>query len=189
VHFAYKYNLNPIGTMAHEWVQAISALESLNHANRFMLKAWTDVYNGKLGIALTDTYGTDAFFKDFDLKYAALFLGVRHDSGDPIVFANKVIAHYKKLNIDPKTKIIVFSDGLTADKAVEIQQHCDKIGIPCSFGIGTSFTNDFDNSPALNMVIKLWTLNDSPIVKLSDVPSKANGMEQAIEMMRFMYGV
>lgn len=188
VHLAYKYGLKPIGTMAHEWVQGVSAMESLNHANRFMLKAWTDVYDGKLGIALTDTYGTDSFFRDFSLKYAALFAGVRHDSGDPFIFADKVVAHYKKLGLDPRTKVIVFSDGLTADKAVEIQEHCNVIGIPCSFGIGTSFTNDFDNSPALNMVIKLFYLDGHPIVKLSDVPSKANGEPKAVEMMRFMYG-
>ena len=188
VHLAFKYNVKPIGTMAHEWVQAISALESLNQANRFMMKKWAEVYNGSLGIALTDTYGLDAFLEAFDSVYAKLYDGVRHDSGDPFEFTDKIVAHYKSLGIDYRSKVIVFSDGLNADLAVEIKAYCDKIGIKCSFGIGTSFTNDFDD-PALNMVIKLWRVNGFPVVKLSDNPGKANGEPEAVAAVRYLYGV
>src|SRR5690606_26480304 len=119
---------------------------------------------------------------------ASIYSGVRHDSGDPFEFANKVVQHYKLLGIDHTSKTIVFSDGLTADLAAEIQAHCDKLGIKCSFGIGTSFTNDFD-TPALNMVIKLWFVNGNPVVKISDNPGKANGDPKMIEIMRHIHGV
>lgn len=188
VHLAFKYNLRPIGTMAHEWVQGISALESLNHANRVMLKRWADIYDSDLGIALTDTFGTDAFFNDFGLRFSKLFDGVRHDSGDPFVFTDKVIKHYQKFRINPQHKTIVFSDGLDADKAINIKQYCDSVGIDCSFGIGTNFTNDFQ-TPALNMVIKLWSINDVPVVKLSDVPTKANGDSEAVKVVKWLYRV
>ena len=188
VHLAFKYGLRPIGTMAHEWVQGISALESLNHANRVMLKRWEQVYDSDLGIALTDTFGTSAFFKDFNMRYAKLFDGVRHDSGDPFVFAERADEHYKKLRINPSHKSIVFSDGLTADLATKIKKHCDELGIACSFGIGTSFTNDFE-TPALNMVIKIWELNSFPVVKLSDNPGKANGDPKAVEAVKHIYQI
>jgi nicotinate phosphoribosyltransferase len=188
VHLAFKYDVRPIGTMAHEWVQGISALESVNQANRFMLKKWVEVYNGSLGIALTDTYGLDSFLEAFDAIYAKLYDGVRHDSGDPFKFADRIVAHYKLLGISHKSKVIVFSDGLTAQLAKEIQEYCDKLEIQCSFGIGTSFTNDFDD-PALNMVIKLWRVNGFPVVKLSDNPAKANGEPAAVAAVRYLYGV
>ena len=187
VHLAFKHDLNPIGTMAHEWVQAISALESLNHANRVMLEKWCDVYGSDLGIALTDTFGTEAFFRDFDMRYAKLFDGVRHDSGDPFEFADKMVAHYKKLRINPGHKTIVFSDGLNAEMAVKIKKHCVELGINCSFGIGTAFTNDFA-TPALNIVVKLWSINDFNIAKLSDIAGKENGDPAAIQLYKMVYG-
>ena len=185
VHLAFKHGVNPIGTMAHEWVQAISGLESLNHANRVMLEKWCDLYDS--GIALTDTFGTSAFFKDFNIHFAKLFDGVRHDSADPFKFADKVVAHYKKLQVNPEHKTIVFSDGLSAELAVKIKSHCDAIGINCSFGIGTAFTNDFQTS-ALNIVIKLWSINGFDIAKLSDVSGKESGSDDAIKLCKMIYG-
>lgn len=167
VYLAMKYGVKPLGTMAHEWIMAISALESLRHANRYALRKWNEVYEGRLGIALPDTFGTDAFFGDFDNQLGRLFDGVRHDSGPPIPFADKVVAHYKKLGIDPMTKTIVFSDGLDPETAVQINDHC-KGKIRCSFGIGTNFTNDFEGSKALNMVIKMAECDGIPVVKLGD---------------------
>lgn len=188
VHLAFKYGLKPIGTMAHEWVQAMSALESLNHANRAMLQQWIKAYGASLGIALTDTFGTDAFFRDFEMPFAKMFDGVRHDSGDPFKFADKTVAHYKNLGIKPSHKTIVFSDGLNPDLAVKIQKHCNKLEINSSFGIGTNFTNDFE-TPALNMVIKLWEINEIPVVKISDTPSKANGDPKMIEAVKYIYQI
>ncbi len=187
VHLAFKYGVRPIGTMAHEWIQAISALESMNHPNRFMLENWVKVYGSSLGIALSDTYGTKSFFKDFNKRLASIYDGVRHDSGDPFKFAEAVVQHYKSIGVDHGVKCIVFSDGLTADLAAEIQVHCDNLGIKCSFGIGTSFTNDFD-TPALNMVIKLYFVDSVPVVKLSDNPGKANGDPEMVNIMKAIHG-
>ncbi len=187
VHFAQKYNVKPIGTMAHEWIQGISVLESLNHANRYMMSKWYEVYHGCLGIALTDTFGTQAFLEDFDMFYAKIFDGVRQDSGDPFQFAYNIHSHYKKLGIDPQSKTIVFSDSLDVFRAVRLQNFCDNIGIKCSFGIGTNFTNDFSDS-ALNMVMKLWSINDIPVVKLSDDKGKHNGDSDMINIVKSIYG-
>lgn len=189
VHLAMKYGMKPIGTMAHEWISAVAILDAMNHPNRAMMARWNKVYKGDLGIALTDTFGSDSFFRDFDLHWAKLYDGVRHDSGDPLEFADKVIAHYKKLNIDPMSKVIIFSDGLNAEKAAEIRAYCAG-KIKCSFGIGTNLTNDFKDqgSKALNIVIKLWSINGRPAVKLSDVPTKAIGDRDAVRVMRWIHG-
>lgn len=186
VHLAHKHGIKAIGTMAHEWVQGISALESMNHPNRFMMKKWTEVYGCSLGIALTDTYGSNSFFKDFNKTLSSIFDGVRHDSGSPFDFIEKVVNHYKEIGVDHRTKSIVFSDGLNADIAAEIQKECDKAQIKCSFGIGTSFTNDFDSKP-LNMVIKLWSVNGAKVVKLSDISGKENGDPKAVEFMKYLH--
>lgn len=193
VYLAMKYNVKPIGTMAHEWIMGVSALESLRYANRFALHNWNKVYNGNLGIALTDTFGTEAFFEDFDGILARLFDGVRHDSGDWFEFTNKVVDHYKKIGVNHKSKTIVFSDGLNPQVAIEIQKHCDELGILCSFGIGTNFTNDYDNSPALNIVIKLRSVRKNAssrevqVVKISDVPTKATGEENALRVAKWIF--
>lgn len=186
VYLAQKYNARAIGTMAHEWIMAHSVLQGLRNANRFALDAWTKVYRGSLGIALTDTYGTDAFLKDFDVYLAKLFDGVRHDSGDPFNFIDKVVQHYGTLGIDPATKTIVFSDSLNAELACRIAAAC-KGKIRCSFGIGTNFTNDFQGSPALNMVIKMQSINNAQVVKLSDDPSKATGDSDAIRVAKWTF--
>ncbi len=199
VHFAMKYGIKPVGTMAHEWFMAISVLESLRQCNYYALQDWVRVYNADLGIALTDTFGTDAFFKNFNMRLAKLYDGVRHDSGDPVEFGEKVIAHYKKLGIDPLSKTIIFSDGLDVNKALKIQRYFDgestdgkgKIysskKIKVAFGIGTHLTNDFDNSPALNMVIKLWSCNGVPVVKLSDTPGKVMGDKDAVRVAQWTF--
>ncbi|NCD43317.1 MAG: nicotinate phosphoribosyltransferase, partial [Bacteroidia bacterium] len=153
VHFAMRYNLSPIGTHAHEWFMFHSAKYGFKMATKFSLEHWIDIYRGDLGIALSDTFTTELFFKCFDTKFAKLFDGVRHDSGDPIDFAIRTINHYKSLGIDPASKTIVFSDGLTPDRVEEIAGFCaGKIKI--SFGIGTNFTNDVGLEP-LNIVIKM----------------------------------
>lgn len=188
VALAMKYGTKAIGTFAHEWVMGISALESFNHANYFAMQNWSCVFNANLGTVLTDNYGLDSFLKSFNLRFAKTFDSVRHDSGDPFVFTDKIIAHYKKLNINPLHKTIVFSDGLDVDKCIELKKYCEG-KIDCSFGIGTHLTNDFKNSPALNMVIKLTEINGTPVVKLSDNPLKATGDPEAIKFMRWVYNV
>jgi len=186
VSLAMKHNTKPIGTLAHEWIMATSVLMGLRHANKFALDAWSEVFNGDLGIALTDTYGSKAFFEDFDGYLARLFDGVRHDSGDPFEFARKAITHYKSLGINPMSKTIVFSDGLTAKLAAEINERFKDV-IRCSFGIGTHFTNDFHNSKALNMVIKLWSCEGVPLVKLGDDEGKAIGDPDAVRVARWVF--
>ena len=181
LYLAKEFGIKPIGTMGHEWIQAISALESLRHANKFALDNWIKVYGGRLGIALTDTYTTDSFLKDFDMKRAKLYDGVRQDSFSPYVFTDKIVNHYEKLKIDPMSKTIIFSDSLDVTKAIEIKNYCEG-KIKCSFGIGTHFSNDFSNSPALNIIIKLWSINNIPVVKLSDSPGKENGEQDAIDV-------
>ncbi|MBL0700207.1 MAG: nicotinate phosphoribosyltransferase [Desulfosarcina sp.] len=187
VHFAMKYSLIPIGTHAHEWFMFHGAKYGYKMANRLAMEHWVDIYRGNLGIALSDTYTSKIFFKDFDIKFAKLFDGVRHDSGDPIEFANRIIAHYKKFNINPNSKTIIFSDGLNPDKVEEIADFCrNKINI--SFGIGTDFTNDVGVEP-LNIVIKMveakpecheWT----PTVKLSDTVEKYIGGRRPIQLCK-----
>lgn len=186
VYLAMKHGVKALGTMAHEWIMAHSALFSLKHANRYALNAWAQVYNGELGTALPDTFGTDAFLRDFDSSLARLFDSVRHDSGDPKVFAEKMIAHYKKLRIDWTAKPLGFTDGNSADSAIEIHKWYTAKGGKCWFGIGTSLSNDYgDESPALSIVIKLEYVEDPEdgsiiwVVKISDTPEKATGNEDA----------
>ncbi len=188
VYLAYAFATRPVGTMAHEWIMANSVLEGLRNANYYALQNWVRVYNADLGTALTDTYGLDAFLKNFNMRLAKLYDGVRHDSGDPYIFIDKVILHYKSLGIDPMTKSALFSDALTPETAVQINEYC-KGKIRCSFGIGTNFTNDFSycNSKALNMVIKLNTLNGIPVIKLSENVQKACGDKDAIRVAKWTF--
>ena len=171
VLLAKELNLTPIGTMAHEWVQAHQALGyRLVDSQKMAFENWAKEYRGDLGIALSDTVGVDAFLKDFDMFFAKLFDGTRQDSGNPYTYAKKMIAHYKSLNIDPKTKTIVFSDGLTVEDAIELW-HTFKDEINVSFGIGTHLTNDFGYKP-LSIVMKMVKCNDQPVAKISDSPGK-----------------
>jgi len=166
LYFAMKYKLKPIGTMAHELLMAAQVLFPLYSHQKDMLYIWAKEFQGDLGIALPDTLGLDYFLKDFSLDLAKLFDGIRHDSGDPIKFGNKIIEYYKQLNIDPLTKTIVFSDSLDIKKAIELQA-IFKDKIKTSFGIGTHLTNDVGVEP-LSIVIKLTECNGLPVAKISD---------------------
>lgn len=187
VHLAMTYNVKPIGTHAHEWFMFHAAEYGFKMANSLALEHWIDVYRGDLGVALSDTYTTDVFFQQFDKKFSKLFDGVRHDSGDPIEFAEKTIKHYKNLGINPMFKFIIFSDGLNLEKVEEITNACrGKIGI--SFGIGTNLTNDVGLKP-MNIVIKLIAvkgINNEwiPTVKLSDEKGKYTGDPKMIELAK-----
>ncbi len=172
VYLAKKYGIKAVGTQAHEFFMAQQGHHEINpaYSNRFALTAWNDYYKTKLGIALTDTIGTDVFLRDFDENFAALFSGVRHDSGDPIVWGEKMIMHYKKLGIDPMTKTLLFSDSLDFDRATKIKDHfVGKSRV--AFGIGTYITNDTGVEP-LNIVMKMVECNGTPVAKLSNTPSK-----------------
>jgi nicotinate phosphoribosyltransferase len=172
VYLAMKYHLKPIGTYAHEFVQMYQGIEDIPVAltNKVALKEWFDEYQGDNGIALTDTITTDCFLLDFDKLQATMYNGVRHDSGDPYAWGEKMIAHYEKLGIDPKTKTLLFSDSLTCDKAQAIYDHF-KCRTKVSFGIGTHFSNDTDVA-SLNIIIKLQYVNGRPVAKLSDCEGK-----------------
>ena len=187
VHLAHKYNVKPIGTHAHEWFMFHAARFGYKVANSMSLDRWVKVYYGDLGIALTDTYTSDIFFRQFDKKLSKLFDGVRHDSGDPIEFGNKVIAHYEKMGINPMHKTIIFSDGLNSEK-VEMITNSFKGKIGLSFGIGTNLTNDVGLRP-MNIVMKLTEISsyDIPwtgVVKLSDERNKHTGTERDIRLAK-----
>ena len=171
VLFARDLGLVPIGTMAHEYLQTFQTLDvRLRDFQRAALEAWVQEYRGDLGVALTDVVGMDAFLADFDLYFAKLFDGLRHDSGDPFVWGEKALAHYEKLRIDARTKRLVFSDGLDLDKTFALYRHfADRA--PCGFGIGTNLTNDMGLS-TLHIVMKLTSANRQPVAKLSDSPGK-----------------
>jgi nicotinate phosphoribosyltransferase len=172
VYLAHKYRLVPIGTMAHEYLQAYQAFGvRLRDFQKAALEDWVQEYRGDLGTALTDVVGMDAFLRDFDLYFAKLFDGLRHDSGDPVEWGEKALAHYARLRIDARTKRLVFSDALTVPKALALYRHfADRTML--GFGIGTKLTNDTPNQ-ALNIVMKLTHCNGQPVAKLSDTPGKS----------------
>ena len=172
VYYAMKYNIKPIGTYAHEFVQMYQGITRipLAYTNYYAMKDWFAEYNGDNGTALTDTLTTDLFLLDFDYLQASTYTGLRHDSGDPFVWGDKILAHYKKLGIDAKNKTLLFSDGLDFDKAEEIYNYF-KDRCKVTFGIGTYCSNDTCVEP-LNIVIKLQYVNGLPVAKLSDVPGK-----------------
>ena len=187
VNFAMKYGVKPIGTHAHEWFMFHAAEYGFKMANKIALEHWTDIYRGDLGVALSDTFTTDVFFQQFDKMFTKLFDGVRHDSGDPLEFTDKTIAHYQKNGINPLYKYIIFSDGLNLEKVEEITKYCNgKIGI--SFGIGTNLTNDVGLKP-MNIVMKLIGVQAEnkewiPTVKLSDEHEKYTGDPKMIELAK-----
>jgi nicotinate phosphoribosyltransferase len=171
VLFARDLNLVPIGTMAHEYLQTYQTLGvRLRDFQRAALEDWVQEYRGDLGTALTDVVGMDAFLADFDLYFAKLFDGLRHDSGDPVEWGEKALAHYERLRIDPKTKRLVFSDGLDFEKSFALYRHfADRTQL--GFGIGTNLTNDM-GLKTLHIVMKLTHANRQPVAKLSDSPGK-----------------
>ena len=173
VYLAYKYGLTPIGTYAHEFVQMYQGIDSipLAYTNHYAMKDWFSEYDGDNGTALTDTITTDLFLLDFNRSNVNNYTGVRHDSGDPYAWGEKMIAHYQKYGVDPKTKLLLFSDSLDFDRAQKLYDHFkDKTKV--SFGIGTFCSNDTCEK-ALNIVIKLQYVNGRPVAKLSDDVGKA----------------
>lgn len=184
VELALYHGIKPIGTYAHEYVSGNGVLYGYAHANLHAMENWVKTYNGNLGIALTDTFTTDAFLADFDSKYANLFTGVRHDSDCPFKFTDKIIDHYKKLGIDPSTKTIVYSDGLNPETVLKLHYYRHN-EIRRSYGIGTNLTNDIPGVLPLNIVIKLVELNGIPAVKLSDSSTKHVGDAETIKFIEW----
>ena len=184
VHMAMRHGMKVIGTHPHEWFMFHGAQYGYKQANYVALENWVNVYDGDLGIALSDTYTTDVFLQNFSRKHAKLFDGVRHDSGDPYLFVNKVINRYKALGIDPTTKTIIFSNALDFETYKDIAEYC-RTRIRCAAGIGTNLTNDCGFKPS-NIVMKLTScrMNENQpwytCVKLSDDEGKHMGFEDEI---------
>ncbi len=171
VKFAQQMGLTPLGTMAHEYLQACQAVgPRLRDSQVFAFNTWAREYRGDLGIALSDVCGMDAFLRDFDLFFCKLFDGVRHDSGDPFEWGEKLIAHYQKMRVEPNTKTMVFSDSLNVPLAIRLFEHF-RGRMHTAFGIGTNLTNDVGFEP-LSIVIKMTRCNGQPVAKISDEPSK-----------------
>ncbi|WP_313148928.1 nicotinate phosphoribosyltransferase [Enterobacter sp.] len=169
---ARRLSLTPMGTQAHEWFQAHQQISpNLANSQRAALAAWLEEYPNQLGIALTDCITMDAFLRDFGPEFAERYQGLRHDSGDPVEWGEKAIAHYEKLGIDPMSKVLVFSDNLDLAKAVDLYRHFNT-RVNLSFGIGTRLTCDIPQVKPLNIVIKLVECNGKPVAKLSDSPGK-----------------
>ncbi|WP_185855905.1 nicotinate phosphoribosyltransferase [Blattabacterium cuenoti] len=189
VHLSRIFSKKPIGTHGHEWVMFHAAKYGFNIADQIAMENWLNIYGKNLRIALSDTYTTSVFLKNFDKKLANLFEGVRHDSGNPILFTNEIIKHYKKLKINPLKKKIIFSDNLNPNKVATISSFCKKKINPF-FGIGTNFTNDV-GLPSMNMVIKMVkTLPKTKkkkwisVVKLSNVKEKSTGDKNLISLAK-----
>jgi nicotinate phosphoribosyltransferase len=171
VELAMRHRLTPLGTMAHEYLQACQAVgPRLRDSQVFAFNTWAREYRGDLGIALSDVCGMDAFLRDFDLFFCKLFDGVRHDSGDPFEWGEKLIAHYQKMRIDPHSKTMVFSDSLNVPLAIRLFEYF-RGRMHTAFGIGTNLTNDVGFEP-LQIVIKMTRCNGQPVAKISDEPSK-----------------
>lgn len=173
VYLAKKFNLKPVGTMAHEWIMCTGQGNHKHnpaYSNWYALDAWVKEYGILNGIALTDTITTDCFLRDFQLTYATLFSGVRQDSGDPYEWGDKMIAHYNSLGINPRTKTLLFSDSLDFERATALYDYFkDKAKV--AFGIGTFISNDTDEE-ALNIVMKTTKCNGMDVAKISDVAGK-----------------
>ncbi|GAA5838853.1 hypothetical protein JCM3766R1_004229 [Sporobolomyces carnicolor] len=219
VHFAQKYDLNPVGTIAHEWIMGIAAFEGYEHCNGRAMDAWEKIYpDGSLSIALTDTFTTKPFFEDFvaNPDRAKRWKGLRQDSGDPLTFLESAKQVFLEVGADPKQKVIVFSDALDVAKCKELKRASDEAGVGCAFGVGTHFTNDFkrvegkdsplareeglevgqgpirsrgEASKALNMVIKLYKIDDEYCVKISDELTKNTGNPQAVKKIKEQFGL
>ena len=185
VHFAMKYDMVPCGTHPHEWFMFHASQFGYKNANYLALENWVNVYDGALGTALTDTFTSDVFFRNFSLKQAKLFDGIRQDSGDEYEFTDKALNFYKSRKIDPTTKTIIFSNALDFPKALKIQQYCEG-KIRCAFGIGTNLTND-TGYPAENIVMKMTQARmntNQPwyeCIKISDDLGKHLGSESEVK--------
>ncbi len=171
VLYAMKLGVTPLGTMAHEYLQACQALgPRLRDSQVFGFEVWAKEYRGDLGIALSDVYGMSAFLRDFDLYFCKLFDGARHDSGDPFAWGERLLQHYRDNRVDPLTKTLIFSDALTVPRTIELFQRFHG-RCQLAFGIGTNLTNDLGYEP-LQVVIKMTRCNGQPVAKLSDTPGK-----------------
>jgi nicotinate phosphoribosyltransferase len=194
VWFAMKYGIKPIGTMAHECFMFQAAVHTPKEANYQVMERWVDVYDGNLGTVLTDTYTVDAFLRNFSMKLAKLYDGVRHDSGDPLEFGERIISKYESYGIDPMSKTIVFSDGLDFPTAAKIKEYFAG-RIKVTFGIGTNLTCDIDGVEPMNIVMKLKQCRINPrqpiygCVKLSDVTGKAIGTPEDIANYKYQLGI
>lgn len=198
VYLAYKHSIPPVGTIAHEWFMAIGALRGYEHAHAHGLDLWTTVYPDTLLLALTDTFSTAAFFRDFTHEHAQTWFGLRQDSGDPYVYAPRAQEVYERLGVEYKDKkTIIFSDGLDVAKALKLREQARGLGFLTSFGVGTSLTNDFqsvssggkEKSKALNMVIKLASVDGKPCVKISDELSKNTGDPNAVKLVKEIFEI
>ncbi|WP_185869457.1 nicotinate phosphoribosyltransferase [Blattabacterium cuenoti] len=182
VHFSHIFSIKPIGTQGHEWIMFHAAKYGFNIADRIAMENWLHIYNGNLGIALSDTFTSPIFFKNFNKKLSNIFKGVRHDSGNPISFIKETIKHYKKFKINPIKKKIIFSDNLNPYKVAYISSFCKKKIIPF-FGIGSNFTNDI-GYPSMNIVIKMVKALPEKkwisVIKLSNVKEKNTGKKNVI---------
>ncbi len=189
VLLALRNGVLPLGTMAHEYMQACQALgPRLRDAQMFAFDKWAQEYRGDLGIALSDTYGMDAFLRDFDMFFCKLFDGARHDSGDPFEWGERLIAHYQRNRVDPRTKTLIFSDQLSFPLAIDIARRFHGRA-RTSFGIGTNLTNDL-GFVALNVVIKMTECNGQPVAKVSDAPGKTVSKDPGyLAYLRQVYGL
>jgi len=189
VHFAMRNNLTPLGTMAHEYMQACQALgPRLRDSQVFAFDKWAQEYRGDLGIALTDTYGFNAFLRDFDMYFCKLFDGVRHDSADPFDWGERMIEHYRRNRVDPKSKQLIFSDQLSFPLAIEIARRFQGRA-RISFGIGTNLTNDLGYEP-INIVLKMTECNGQPVAKVSDAPGKTISKDAGyLSYLRQVFGL
>ncbi len=171
VNLGREFDLPVIGTMAHQWLMAYQQLGRLRESQSAALEGWVKEYRGELGVALTDCISSDFFFQEFDLYFSKLFDGLRHDSGCPFEWGEKVIRHYEKMGIDPLSKSVVFSDGLDFRRCLELVR-AFKGRLRMGFGIGTNLTCDVEGVEPLSVVMKLVSVNDQPVVKFSDDPIK-----------------
>lgn len=189
MYYAMKYGLRPIGTMAHEYIMHFQGITHPAMAQQRALKEWNSFYKGELGVALTDTIGMDSFLKDFDKAMASAYSGVRWDSGDAEVWAEKMIAHYEQNGLDPQEKTFIFSDGLTYERAAELSRKYSG-RVRTAMGIGTNTTNDFGESKKLSIVIKMTHCNGFPLCKISDEPAKATSPSlKYLNFVKELYGI
>ncbi|KAE9407615.1 nicotinate phosphoribosyltransferase [Gymnopus androsaceus JB14] len=198
VLLAQKYGLLPIGTVAHEWFMGIGALKGYETVNDLALEMWESVYTNAILLALTDTFSTSAFFRSFSKNPARAkkWHGLRQDSGDPFLFAPRAKEVYEGLGVDHREKIIIYSDSLDVNKALQLKKQADEIGFKSSFGIGTFLSNDFvkasdhnAKSKALNIVIKLASVNGKSCVKISDDLTKNTGNKTIVGEVKQLFGL
>ena len=189
VYYAKKHGLTPLGTMAHEYLQACQALgPRLRDSQTYGFEVWAKEYRGDLGIALSDVYGMKAFLRDFDMYFCKLFDGARHDSGDPFEWGEQLLRHYEENRCDPRTKVLVFSDALDIPKVLQLYERF-RGRCRLAFGVGTNLTNDLGYQP-LQIVIKMVRCNGQPVAKLSDSPGKNMCDDKAyLAYLRQVFGI